>query len=117
MRFMMIMFPGSYDNAPSDEALANDAHVQAMGKYNDSLREAGVLLAVDGLRAPSTGARVSFRSGKPAVVDGPFAESKEVVGGYWMIQVRSRDEAIEWAKRCPALPNETIEVRPVWEVA
>jgi hypothetical protein len=117
MRFMMIMFPGSYDNAPSEEALANDAHIQAMGRYNDSLRDAGVLLAVDGLRPPQTGARVSFRSGKPAVVDGPFAEAKEVVGGYWMIQVRSKDEAIEWAKRCPGLPNEIIEVRPVWEVA
>ena len=117
MRFMMIMFPGGYENVPPDAALADDEHVKAMGKYNEAMRDAGVLLAVDGLRPPSAGARVSFRSGKPAVLDGPFSESKEVVGGYWMIQVRSRDEAIEWAKRCPGLPNETIEVRPVWELA
>ena len=116
MRFMMLMIPKGYESSPPGAMPPADA-VAAMMKYNESLRKAGVLLAVDGLRAPSTGARVSFRSGKPAVVDGPFAESKEVVGGYWMIQVRSRDEAIEWAKRCPGLPNETIEVRPVWEVA
>jgi hypothetical protein len=117
MRFMMIMFPGSYDNVPPDAELPNDEHMLAMGKYNEALREAGVLLAVDGLRAPSAGARVSFKSGKAVVRDGPFSESKEVVGGYWMIQVRSRDDAIEWAKRCPGLPNETIEIRPVWEMA
>ena len=117
MRFMMIMFPGSYDNAPSDEALRDDEHIKAMGRFNESMRQAGVLLAVDGLRPPSAGARVSFKSGRPTVLDGPFSESKEVVGGYWMIQVRSREEAIEWAKRCPGLPDETIEVRPVWELA
>jgi hypothetical protein len=115
MRFMMIMYPGDYEDVPSDDQLRNDAHMKAMGKFNDALRDAGVLLAVDGLRPPAMGARVSFKSGKPVVVDGPFSEAKEVVGGYWMIQARSRDEAIEWAKRCPGLPNETIEVRPVWE--
>ena len=75
--------------------------VEAMMKYNESLQKAGVLLALDGLHPPSMGARVSFEGGKPRVTDGPFAEAKEVVGGYWMIQVKSRDEAIEWAKRCP----------------
>jgi hypothetical protein len=90
--------------------------VAAMMKYNEALKEAGVLLALDGLHPPSTGARVSFKSGKPTVIDGPFAESKEVVGGYWMIQVNSRQAALEWASRCPALDNEVIEVRQVFEM-
>jgi hypothetical protein len=79
------------------------------------LQKAGVLLALDGLHPPSTGARVSFSGGKPTVIDGPFAEAKEVVGGYWMIQVKSRAEAIEWASRCPGSDNEVIEVRQVQE--
>jgi hypothetical protein len=76
-----------------------------------------VLLALDGLHPPSMGARVTFPAGKPKVTDGPFAEAKEVLGGYWMIQVKSREEAIEWAKRCPASENETIEIRQVQEMA
>jgi len=79
------------------------------------LQKAGVLLALDGLHPPSMGARVSFSGGKPKVTDGPFAEAKEIVGGYWMIQVKSREEAIEWAKRCPGSENETIEIRQVQE--
>ena len=71
-------------------------------KYNEALQKAGVLLALDGLHPPSMGARVTFAGGKPKVTDGPFAEAKEVLGGYWMIQVKSREEAIEWATRCPA---------------
>ena len=86
-----------------------------MMKYNESLQKAGVLLALDGLHPPSMGARVSFAGGKPKVTDGPFAEAKEVLGGYWMIQVRSREEAIAWASRCPASENEMIEVRQVQE--
>ena len=82
-----------------------------------SLQKAGVLLALDGLHPPSMGARVSFAGGTPKVTDGPFAEAKEVVGGYWMIQVKSREEAIEWAKRCPGSENETIEVRQVQEMS
>jgi len=76
-----------------------------------------VLLALDGLHPPSMGARVSFAGGKPTVTDGPFIEAKEVVGGYWMIQVRSKEEAIEWASRCPASENEVIEVRQVQEMS
>ena len=89
--------------------------VAAMMKYNESLQKAGVLLALDGLHPPSMGARVSFSGGKPKVTDGPFAEAKEVLGGYWMIQVKSKEEAIEWASRCPASDNEVIEVRQVQE--
>jgi hypothetical protein len=85
-------------------------------KYNESLQKAGVLLALDGLHPPSMGARVTFAGGKPKVTDGPFAEAKEVLGGYWMIQVKSREEAIEWASRCPASENEIVEVRQVQEM-
>jgi hypothetical protein len=88
-----------------------------MMKYNESLQKAGVLLALDGLHPPSMGARVTFADGKPKVTDGPFAEAKEVLGGYWMIQVKSKEEAIEWARRCPAQGNEVIEVRQVQEMA
>jgi len=113
---MMLMIPKGYESAvagtlPSAEAVA------AMMRYNESLKKAGVLLSLDGLHPPSMGARVTFPNGKPVVTDGPFAEVKEVLGGYWMIQVRSREEAIEWAKRCPASPNETIEIRQVQELA
>jgi hypothetical protein len=88
-----------------------------MMQYNEALRQAGVLITLDGLHPPSMGARVTLAGGKPVVTDGPFAESKEVLGGYWMIDVASRDEAIAWAKRCPAGPNETIEIRQVQEMA
>jgi hypothetical protein len=91
--------------------------VATMMKYNESLQKAGVLLALDGLHPPSMGARVSFSGGKPKVTDGPFTEAKEVLGGYWMIQVKSKEEAVEWASRCPASENEVIEVRQVQEYA
>ena len=88
-----------------------------MMKYNETLQKAGVLLALDGLHPPSMGARITFPGGKAKVTDGPFAEAKEVLGGYWMIQVKSKEEAIEWASRCPAGENETIEIRQVQEMA
>lgn len=114
MRFMMLIIPKGYENA-APGTMPDATAVAAMMKYNDALQKAGVLLALDGLHPPSMGARVSFAGGRPTVTDGPFAEAKEVVGGYWMIQVRSREEAIEWAKRCPASENEVIEVRQVQE--
>ena len=102
MRFMMLMIPRGYETA-APGTVPDAKAVAAMMKYNEALQKAGVLLALDGLHPPSMGARVSFAGGKPTVTDGPFAETKEVLGGYWMIQVNSKDEAIEWAKRCPAL--------------
>jgi hypothetical protein len=114
MRFMMLMIPKGYEKA--EPGTMPDAQaVAAMMKYNESLQKAGVLLTLDGLHPPSMGARVSFRGGKPKVTDGPFAEAKEVLGGYWMIQVKSKEEAVEWASRCPASDNEVIEVRQVQE--
>ncbi len=114
MRFMMLMIPKGYETAEPG-TMPDPKAVAAMMQYNETLQKAGVLLALDGLHPPSTGARVSFVGGKPKVTDGPFAEAKEVLGGYWMIQVKSREEAIEWATRCPASENEMIEVRQVHE--
>jgi hypothetical protein len=116
MRFMMLMIPLGYETAPAD-AMPDAERVAAMMKYNTALKEAGVLITLDGLLPPSAGARVCFASGKPVVTDGPFAESKEVLGGYWMIEVNSREEAIAWAKKCPASHNEIIEIRQVHEMA
>ncbi len=115
MRFMMLMIPGGYEKA-APGTMPDPKAVEAMMKYNEQLQKAGVLLALDGLHPPSTGVRVSFPSGKPLVTDGPFPEAKEVIGGYWMIQVKSKEEAIEWAKRCPGSPNEVLEVRQVMEI-
>src|ERR1700682_4344125 len=114
MRFMMLMIPLGYETAPPDVQL-DPERMSAMMKYNEALKDAGVLITLDGLHPPSMGARVSFAGGKPLVTDGPFAEVKEVIGGYWMIQVKSKEEAVEWASRCPASDNEVIELRQVQE--
>ncbi|MCK1734420.1 YciI family protein [Bradyrhizobium sp. 138] len=116
MRFMMLMIPLGYESAPPDVQL-DPERVAAMMRYNEALKDAGVLITLDGLHPPSMGARVSFATGEPIVTDGPFAEAKEVLGGYWMIEVASRAEAIAWAKQCPASPNEIIEIRQVQEMA
>ncbi len=112
MRFMMIMYPG-----PKAEtgAMPEEKLVAAMMKYNEDLAKAGVLLALDGLHSTAKGARVHFERGKASVADGPFTGAKEVVGGYWMIQVKSKEEAVEWAKRAPCPDGEMIEVRQVFE--
>jgi hypothetical protein len=114
MRFMMIMYPGPHAEAgikPGDEKL-----LAAMGAYNDELVKAGVLLAGEGLRPTKEGARVRFAGGKAAVTDGPFTEAKEIVGGYWLIQAKSREEAVAWAVRAPCPDGEMIEVREVYEM-
>lgn len=116
MRFMMLVIPKGYETA-TPGTMPDPKMVEKMMKYNESLQKAGVLLALDGLHPPSMGARVTFEGGKAKVQDGPFAEAKEVLGGYWMIQVRSREEAIEWATRAPMGANEVIEVRQVQEMA
>jgi hypothetical protein len=116
MRFMMIMFPKGYENAKPG-TVPDLKDMERMGKYNEELGKAGVLLALDGLTPPATmSARVTFKSGKSKVTDGPFPETKEVVGGYWIIQVKSREEALEWASRIPGSDNEMIEVRRMFEI-
>jgi len=116
MRFMMLMIPGGYGSAAPD-AMPSAEAVKAMMKYNEELKKAGVLLALEGLHPPSSGARVTFKGGQPTITDGPFQEVKEVLGGYWIIDVRSRDEAIEWARRCPASNDDVIEIRRVHEMS
>ncbi len=115
MRFMMLMIPKGYESA-APGTMPDAKAIAAMTKYNQTLKDAGVLITLDGLRPPSEGARVSFPGGKPKVTDGPFAEAKEVLGGFWMIDVQSKEEAIAWASRCPGAENETIEIRQVQEM-
>jgi hypothetical protein len=114
MRFMMFV---KIDGADANfEPSADD--VGAMSRYNEELAKAGVLLALDGLHPPSAGALIAFDADrKPSVTDGPYAEGKEVVGGYWIIQTKSKDEAIEWAKRVPGDPNCKIELRRIFELS
>jgi len=114
MRFMMLMYPGE---KAEQQALPDDKAVAEMMKYNEDLKKAGVLLALDGLQPTSKGARIRFQGRKRTVTDGPFTESKEVLGGYWLIQVSSKEEAVEWAKRCPATDGEMIEIRQVFELS
>lgn len=123
MRFMMFIIPNiaEGDWMPSAEAVAE------MGKYNDELSKAGVLLTLDGLHPSAKGARVTGAGGKITVTDGPFAEAREIIGGYWLIEVSSKEEAIEWAKRCPAVVGPAnhafegvapvIELRQVFEMS
>jgi hypothetical protein len=116
MRFMMIMFPKGYENAKPG-TVPDLKDMDRMGKYNEELGKAGVLLALDGLTPPATmSARVTFKGGKSKVTDGPFPETKEVVGGFWIIQVKSREEALEWASRIPGSDNEMVEVRRLFDI-
>ena len=117
MRFMMIMFPKGYENAKRGW-VPDVTDMEAMRKYNEELGKAGVLLALDGLTPPATmSARVTFKGGKSKVTDGPFPEAKEVVGGYWIIEVKSREEALEWASRIPGKDIEMVEVRRFFDLS
>jgi hypothetical protein len=117
MRFIMIV------NATKDSEaghLPSEKLLSAMGKYNEELMKAGVLLDLSGLQPSSKGTRVKFTNGKRTVTDGPFAETKELIAGYWIIQVKSKEEAIEWAKRVPfepdLQPEAEIEIRQFFEM-
>jgi hypothetical protein len=114
MRFMMLVKADANSEAgvlPSRELVA------AMGKFNEEMMKAGVMLAAEGLQPSSKGTRIAFAGGKRTVIDGPFPETKELVAGFWLIQVKSREEAIEWASRVPFADGEVIEVRQVFEAA
>jgi hypothetical protein len=114
MRFMMLMIPKDYSKAPPG-TLPDPKAIAKMSEYNKQLEDAGVLLALDGLHPPSMGSRVTFPGGSVKVTDGPFAEAKEVLGGYWMINVGSKDEALEWARKIPGDDGDIVEVRQVQE--
>jgi hypothetical protein len=113
-RFMMLMYPNVTEEQYEEGVRAADAG--AMSKFNQTLIQAGVLLALDGLHPASKGARVTLAGGKPTITDGPFTEAKELVGGYWLIDVKSKEEAVEWASRAPINEGDVIEVRQVFEM-
>ncbi len=113
MRFMMFMLPNI---DPDAEWTPTADEVATMTKYNEALTKAGVMLTGEGLHPQTEGQRVAFTDGKPTVIDGPFTEAKEMIGGYWIIDVKSKDEALEWAKRVPAVGGDfTIELRQIFE--
>jgi hypothetical protein len=123
MRFLMMMIPRVYQpDTPAAERAGEsfvppaDA-VAKMMKYNEELAKAGALVSLDGLHPLARGARVSFKGGKNTVTDGPFIESKEVIGGFWMIQVKSKEEAVDWARRVPAADGDVIELRQIFEMS
>jgi hypothetical protein len=115
MRFLMLMYP---IEKAEQGAMPDAEGVGEMMKYNEQLAKAGVLLALDGLHPSSKGARVTWSAeGKPHVTDGPFTETKEVLGGYWILQVKTREEAIEWAKRVPPRDARKVELRQIFEMS
>ncbi|MDM0074231.1 YciI family protein [Variovorax sp. J2P1-59] len=113
MRFMVIV-KASKDSEAG--VMPSEAMLTAMGKYNEELVKAGVMLAGEGLQASSKGARVRFSGKQRTVIDGPFSETKELIAGFWLWQVRSKDEAIEWLKRAPFDGGEEVELRQVFEM-
>jgi hypothetical protein len=114
MRFMMLMYP---DKNAEAGAMPDEKAMTAMMKYNEDMTKAGIVLSLDGLHPSAKGARVRFNGGKATVTDGPFTEAKELIGGYWMIQVKSKAEAVEWARRCPSTDGSMIELRQVFEMS
>lgn len=123
MRFLMMMIPRGYQpGTPASERAGDDIaptleELAPMGKFNDDLKNAGMLIDVDGLHPLAKGARVAFAKGKATVTDGPFIESKEVIGGFWLLQAKSKQEVVEWAQRCPALDGDVLEIRQIFELS
>ncbi len=122
MKFLMMMIPRGYQpSTPADERQAEGfvptlEELAPMGKFNDELAKAGTILDVDGLAPITKGARVAFNKGKATVTDGPFIETNEVIGGYWIIEMSSKEELVEWMQRCPAADGDVIEIRPIFEL-
>jgi hypothetical protein len=119
MRFMVLMIPGVYQGGKKvDPNFVPPADaIEKMGKFNEEMLKAGIMLDGLGLHPLTKGARINFAGGKPSVTDGPFVEAKEVLGGYWMIQVKSKEEAVNWMKKCPAEKDDVLELRQVFEEA
>jgi hypothetical protein len=122
MRFLVFMIPRVYQpqttGTKTDAKFTPDAEMMAnMGQFNEELKQAGALLSLDGLQSLTTGARLAFAGGKATVTDGPSVEAKEVVGGYWLLQAQSKQQVVEWMKRCPAQDGDVIEIRQVCEMS
>lgn len=122
MRFMMIMIPRVYQpDTPLEERAGErfvppEEEVAKMSKYNEELSKAGVLISLDGLHPISKGARVAFSKENVRITDGPNIEAKEIIGGYWLIDVKSKEEAVDWAKKVPAKDGDIIEIRQIFEM-
>ena len=119
MQFLMLMIPAVYQPGKKVDPkfVPDPKKIEAMGKFNEELGKAVKILSLNGLHPQSTGARVAFGNGKPIVTDGPFIESKEVLGGYWMVEAKSKEELVQWAQRCPADPGDVIEIRQIFDPA
>lgn len=119
MQFLMLMIPAIYQPGQKVDPkfVPDPKKIEAMGKFNEELGKAVKILSLNGLHPQSTGARVAFGNGKPTVTDGPFIESKEVLGGYWMVEAKSKEELVQWAQRCPADPGDVIEIRQIFDPA
>jgi hypothetical protein len=119
MKFMMLMIPNGYRDNKADAKTFKPKleELEPMGRFNEELGKAVKILSVNGLRPLSAGARVSYGKGKPKVTDGPFIETKEVLGGYWLVEADSKEQLLEWAQRCPAAEGDIVEIRQVWDLA
>ena len=115
MQFMMLMIPNVYKGNKKMEGFAPDLKdMEAMGRFNEEMGKSVKILSLNGLHPLCTGARVSFGKGRPTVTDGPFIETKEVLGGYWLVEANSKEELVEWALRCPADQGDVIEIHQIF---
>jgi hypothetical protein len=119
MQFLMLMIPAVYQPGSKVEPgfVPDPDKVAAMGKFNEEFGKAVKILSLNGLHPQATGARVSYSKGKPVVTDGPYIETKEVLGGYWHVEAKSKEELVEWAQRCPAEPGDVIEIRQIFDLS
>ena len=119
MKFMMLMIPAVYQGGRKvDPGFVPDPKkMEEMGRFNAEMAKAVKIESLNGLHPVATGARVSFSKGKPTLIDGPFIETKEVLGGYWMVEAKSKEEVVKWAQRCPADDGDVIEIRQIFEAA
>jgi hypothetical protein len=119
MQFMMLMIPNVYRGNKKLEAgfVPDPKKIKEMTRFNEELGKAVTILSLNGLRPLNAGARVSFGRGKPTVTDGPFIETKEVLGGYWLVEADSKEELVNWALRCPADEGDVIEIRQIFDAA
>jgi hypothetical protein len=119
MQFLMLMIPAVYQPGSKVEPdfTPDPKKMEPMGRFNEEMGKAVKILSLNGLHPVAMGARVAFGDGKPVVTDGPYIETKEVLGGYWMVEADSKEQLVEWAQRCPASPGDVIEIRQIFNLA